>query len=67
MPHYNTFGKSWASRLLEISQGTLIGIDEYTGMIDDSTQTWTVHGGGSVTLYRNEQIETYETGKSFSL
>jgi cyanophycinase len=67
MPHYNTFGKSWASRLLEISQVTLIGIDEYTGMIDDSTQTWTVHGGGSVTLYRNEQIETYEAGKLFSL
>lgn len=67
MPHYNTFGKSWASRLLEISQVTLIGIDEYTGMINDGTQTWTVHGGGSVTLYRNDQIETYEVGKLFSL
>jgi hypothetical protein len=67
MPHYNTFGKSWASRLLEISQVTLIGIDEYTGMINHSAQTWTVYGGGSVTLYRKDQIETYETGKSFSL
>jgi cyanophycinase len=67
MPHYNTFGKSWASRLLEISQGTLIGIDEYTGMMDDGAQTWTVHGGGSVALYRNDQIETYEAGKSFSV
>lgn len=67
MPHYNTFGKSWASRLLEISQVTLTGIDEYTGMIDDGAQTWTVYGGGSVSLYRNDQIETYEAGKLFSL
>jgi cyanophycinase len=67
MPHYNTFGKSWASRLLEISQVTLIGIDEYTGMINERAQKWTVYGGGSVTLYRNDQIETYEAGKSFSL
>jgi cyanophycinase len=67
MPHYNTFGKSWASRLLEISQVTLIGIDEYTGIIDDGAQTWMVYGGGSVSLYRNEQIETYEVGKLFSL
>lgn len=67
MPHYNTFGKSWASRLLEISQVTLLGIDEATGMIDDGSQAWTVHGGGSVSLYRNDQIETYEAGKSFSV
>jgi cyanophycinase len=67
LPHHNTFGKSWASRLLEISRVTLIGIDEGTGMIDDGAQTWTVHGGGNVTLYRNDQIETYEVGKSFSL
>ena len=67
LPHHNTFGKSWASRLLEISQVTLIGIDEGTGMLDDGAAAWTVHGGGSVTLYRNRQVETYETGKSFSV
>lgn len=67
LPHHNTFGKSWASRLLEISQLTLIGIDEETGMIDDGSATWTVHGGGSVTLYRNHQVEIYPTGKSFSV
>jgi cyanophycinase len=67
MPHYNTFGKSWASRLLEISQVTLIGIDEYTGMLNDDSQTWTAYGAGSVSLYRNEDIETYEAGKSFSI
>lgn len=67
LPHYNTFGKSWASRLLEISQVTLLGIDEGTGMIDDGAQTWSVYGGGSVTLYRNDQIEIYEAGKQFSI
>ena len=67
MPHYDTFGKSWASRLLEISQVTLIGIDEQTGMLDDGAGTWTVHGAGSVTLYRNQKVEIYEAGKAFSV
>ena len=67
MPHYDTFGKSWASRLLEISQVTLVGIDERTGMLDDGRGTWTVHGAGNVTLYRNQKVETYVTGKSFSV
>jgi cyanophycinase len=68
LPHHNTFGKNWASRLLEISHVTLIGIDEQTGMIDDgSSKTWSVLGRGVVTLYRNAQIEVYQTGNSFSL
>jgi len=67
LPHHNTFGKSWASRLLEISQVTLIGIDEFTGMLNEAGQFWTVYGGRSVTLYRNHRIETYQTGQSFSL
>jgi hypothetical protein len=67
MPHYNTFGKSWASRLLEISDVTLIGIDEGTGMLDDRTGTWTVYGAGNVTLYRNQEVENYEAGKAFSV
>ena len=67
MPHYNTFGKSWASRLLEISQVTLIGIDEGTGMLDDGAGTWTVYGAGNVALYRNQEVEIYVTGKSFSV
>jgi len=67
LPHHNTFGKSWASRLLGISQVTLIGIDERTGMLDDGTGTWTVYGAGNVTLYRNQEVEIYVTGKSFSV
>jgi cyanophycinase len=67
MPHYDTFGKGWASRLLELSQVTLVGIDEGTGMIDDGAGTWSVHGGGNVTLYRNQKVEIYEAGKFFSV
>ena len=67
LPHHNTFGKSWASRLLEISRVTLIGIDEQTGMIDNRAQAWTVYGGGSVTLYRNQEVEIYQVGMAFSV
>jgi cyanophycinase len=67
LPHHNTFGKSWASRLLEIIQITLIGIDEQTGMLDDGAGTWTVYGRGNVTLYQNRQVETYPVGKEFSV
>jgi cyanophycinase len=67
MPHYNTFGKSWAARLLQIPQVTLIGIDEQTGTIDDGLRAWTVYGAGNVTLYRNRQVEIYPSGKSFSV
>jgi len=67
LPHHNTFGKSWASRLLEMSRVTLVGIDEGTGMLDDGAGTWTVYGAGEVTLYRNQQVEIHPTGKSFSV
>ena len=67
LPHHNTFGKSWASRRLEIVQVTLIGIDEQTGMLDDGARTWTVYGRGSVTLYQNRHVEIYASGKSFSV
>jgi cyanophycinase len=68
LPHHDTFGKSWASRLLEVPHITLIGIDEQTGIIDDgSSKTWSVLGRGAATLYRNAQIEVYQTGTSFSL
>ena len=67
LPHYNTFGKSWASRLLELTGATLIGIDEQTGMIDERPGSWTVYGAGNVTLYRNQKVEIHSTGKSFSV
>ena len=65
LPHHNTFGQSWASRLLEIVRVNLIGIDEQTGMINNDAHAWTVYGRGNVTLYQNRQVETYGPGKSF--
>ena len=69
LPHHDTFGKNWAPRLTkEIPIVTLIGIDEETGMINDGeNNTWTVHGRGGVTLYRDGQVETYSAGGTFSL
>ena len=69
LPHHNTFGKSWASSLLKKRpNATLIGIDEQTGMINDGENgSWTVHGRGSVTLYRENQVESHQTGRYFSV
>src|SRR5215207_8890827 len=68
LPHHNTFGKSWALRLtMQLPNGTLIGIDEQTGMIDDGANQWTVYGRGEVTLYKDSKIETIRAGHTFSL
>lgn len=68
LPHHNTFGRSWAPRLMrEVPNVILIGIDEQTGMLNDGAGNWTVHGPGSVTLYRDKQVETHQTGTSLSL
>jgi cyanophycinase len=68
LPHHNTFGKNWAPQLIkELPNGTLIGIDEQTGMLDDGAQTWTTYGRGNVTLYRNHKTESYEAGNAFSV
>jgi len=69
LPHHNTFGKSWAPKLLKkLTHVTLIGIDEQTGMIDDGgNNSWNVYGRGAVTLYQNEEVTIHQTGKSFSV
>ena len=69
LPHHNTFGKSWAPQLTkQIPAVTLIGIDEQTGMINNGENgAWTVYGRGAVTLYRNNQVESHQTGTGLSL
>lgn len=66
LPHHNTFGKGWASRLSTLlPDATLLGVDEGTGMIDDgngSGRTWHVYGKGAVTLYRKGTSEVYHVG-----
>ena len=71
LPHHNTFGKGWAPRLSALLPGAvLLGIDERTGMLDDSDAShkrgWRIYGGGSVTLYRNGKAEkVYQAGEAF--
>lgn len=70
LPHHNTFGQKWASRLLaEQPDLLLIGIDEETGMIDeaDNGKRWRVYGKGAVTLYKKERILHYEAGQALNL
>jgi cyanophycinase len=68
LPHHNTFGKSWAARLMqEVPHVTLVGIDEQTGMLDNGAQAWTVYGRGVVTLYSRNTHSVISPGDSFSL
>ena len=69
LPHHDTFGKSWASRLLKkIPDVTLIGIDEQTSMLNDGQAgLWNVYGRGAVTLYQNGKVSVYPGGNSFSV
>ncbi len=71
LPHHNTFGQRWAQRLTALlPEVVLLGIDEYTGMLDDGDErklTWRVYGQGAVTLYRHGQPVLYSSGEQFSL
>ena len=70
IPHHNTFGRGWVSRLATLFQSgeILIGIDEQTGMIAASPQeSWTVFGKGAVTLYRDSRPTRYPPGETFLL
>lgn len=69
LPHHDTFGKSWAPRLLKkIPDVALIGIDEQTGMINDGNDSsWNVYGCGAVTLYQNDEVTVYPSGELFSV
>jgi len=68
LPHHNKAGKAWASRLKSmLSDVTLLGIDEHTGMIYDPPEGWRVYGAGGVTLYSGEQVQRHMRGASFPL
>ncbi|HJW84036.1 MAG TPA: Type 1 glutamine amidotransferase-like domain-containing protein [Anaerolineae bacterium] len=64
LPHHNTFGKGWATRLTALLlDAVLIGIDEGTGMLDDGEDgQWIVYGQGEVTLYRGGRAVAYRRG-----
>jgi cyanophycinase len=66
LPHHNTFGKNWADKLNLLLPGvTLLGIDEYTGMLTGGA-AWQVLGGGAVTVYDGDKVTVYERGQQFS-
>lgn len=68
LPHHNNFGKTWAGQLKQKIPGiVLIGIDEGTGMVNDSNGGWAVYGGGEVTLYRSGSTVSYGSGEQFSI
>ncbi|MFN8414162.1 MAG: Type 1 glutamine amidotransferase-like domain-containing protein, partial [Anaerolineales bacterium] len=63
LPHHNNFGKSWAGSLKQLMPKiTLLGIDEQTGMINDSNGQWTVYGAGEVTVYSGQQVRAEKRG-----
>ena len=67
LPHHNTFGKNWAGKLKTLLPSvTLLGIDEYTGMLLENGE-WGVSGGGVVTVYRGDKVMVYEHGRQFML
>lgn len=68
LPHHNTFGQSWATRLAETLAGiTLLGIDEQTGLISETDRSWTVLGGGEVTIYQAGEKQIYQHGERLNL
>ncbi len=67
LPHHNNFGKTWAKQLGQLlPDAVLIGIDEQTGMINDSEGKWHVYGAGKITVYRDEQVTSHGRGETFS-
>ncbi len=69
LPHFNTFGKSWVNRLLELlPQDILVGLDERTGILaGEVSGQWRVLGQGSATLYYRGKPATYQAGAYFQL
>jgi cyanophycinase len=66
LPHHNTFGKKWAGKLKAILPSvTLLGIDEYTGMLMEAGE-WIVSGGGAVTVYHGGGVDVHERGQRFA-
>jgi cyanophycinase len=68
LPHHNTFGRSWSKqpgRL--IPNSILIGLDEQTGILNDSERDWKVYGAGKATIYRMQQVQTFAAGEAFDL
>ncbi len=68
IPHHNGFGRAWSSKLTHaLPDAVLIGIDERTGILNDTGGRWTAYGAGQATLYRGGASTIYGRQESFSL
>ena len=65
IPHHERSGPSWAERLQSLApDAKLLGIDEYTGIIDDAEiGGWCVHGGGEAVVYQENGQTRYRGGQ----
>ena len=67
LPHHNNFGKAWAKQLTQLLPNViLIGIDERTGMVTETSGMWRVYGAGEVMLYWDGQVQSQTRGAVFS-
>lgn len=69
IPHHDTFGSGWRDLYLDKMPDVLyIGIDEQTGMINETDPLrWTVYGKGGATLYGKSSVDYYRSGQTFRL
>ena len=65
IPHHDNTGFLWVKELRRLLPDyLLLGIDEQTGIINDSLSGgWTVYGGGTAVLYRHADFQRYPAGK----
>ena len=65
IPHHEKSGPSWAERLQSLApDAQLLGLDEFTGIIDDAeTGGWKVHGGGEAVVYQDDGKKRYRGGQ----
>lgn len=66
LPHYNTFGRSWAAHLSHILPDVnLIGIDERTGMVTADGVNWQALGLGGVVIQTGVNARVYRNEARF--
>ncbi len=64
IPHHERSSSSWAPRLESLAPDSLLlGLDESTGIIDDTdTGGWTVYGEGEAVVYLEGQLQRFSSG-----
>jgi cyanophycinase len=69
LPHYSAYGKNWVPRLRTLLPNfTLLGIDEETGVLYDTSQNnGRIYGKGTVMLHHNDQVDKFGAQQNFVL